>query len=195
MQFAVIAASQRPDSQSLKVARFLARCLTEKDPYHGVQIIDLAREALPQFEDDEPRQWPAIAARLAEADALVLVTPEWAGMASPALKNLLVLATSGEIADKPALAVGVSSGLGGAYPICELRMTASKNTHLLFLPDHLIVRNVETVLEGAEPADEADARLRMRIRHCLEVLETYTRALVPVRRALVEERARFPYGM
>ena len=37
------------------------------------------------------------------------MTPEWAGMVTPGLKNLLLFATSKEVGHKPALVVGVSS--------------------------------------------------------------------------------------
>ncbi len=195
MKFVVVAGSQRPGSQSLKVASFVARLLEHKDAYNQAVVLDLGALRLPRFEGDEEGDWPSMQIELAEASGVVLVTPEWAGMASPALKNLLFLATSGELSDKPALLIGVSSGLGGTYPIAELRMAAGKNTHVCMMPDHLIVRGVESVLNGEAPQSDADSRLRERTEHCANVLVEYAKAFVTLRAQLAPHRERFPYGM
>lgn len=195
MKFVVVAGSQRPGSQSLKVATFVARLLKQKDAYNQAVVLDLGTLRLPRYEGDDEGDWPGMQVELVEASGVVLVTPEWAGMASPALKNLLFLATGGELADKPALLIGVSSGLGGTYPIAELRMAAGKNTHVCMMPDHLVVRGVESVFNGEEPESDADSRLRERTRHCAEALVAYAKAFVTLRAELAPHRQRFPYGM
>mgnify|MGYP006207427435 CR=1 FL=1 len=138
----LVAGSSRVDSQSAKVAHYLAERLRARGAQ--CQVLDLGHAALPLWPSAEKvAAWPAMAAQLEEADALVLLSPEWNGMACPALKNFFLYAGRAELAHKPALLVGVSSGLGGAYPLSELRASSYKNCRLCYLPEHLIVRGVE----------------------------------------------------
>ena len=51
-----------------------------------------------------------------------------------------------QLGHKPALIVTVSSADGGAYPVAELRMSSYKNNRICYLPEHVILRNVERIL-------------------------------------------------
>ena len=42
------------------------------------------------------------------------------------------------MAHKPGLIVTVSAGLGGSYPVTELRISSHKNTRLCYIPDHVL---------------------------------------------------------
>lgn len=141
MKLTIISGSQRPQSQSLNVANVLKQLAHSK--FDDINIIDLHQLALPFWNEgvwndgDEWQQWKPIAQQLSQSDAFIFITPEWHGMATPALKNFLLLTTDEEIAHKPALLVSVSASINGVYPISELRMTGNKNNHVCFLPDHL----------------------------------------------------------
>ena len=67
--------------------------------------------------------------------------PEYGGMATPNSKTFLVF-NNGELFHKPGLIISVSSGTGGAYPISELRSSSYKNSHIMWIPEHIIIRNV-----------------------------------------------------
>ena len=82
--------------------------------------------------------------KLIKSQGFVLVVPEYGGMASPNSKNLFLLANNGEFFHKPGLIVSISSGLGGAYPISELRSSSYKNSHIMWIPENIIIRNVES---------------------------------------------------
>jgi NAD(P)H-dependent FMN reductase len=125
----------------------------------------------------------------------VLVSPEWGGMVTPAMKNFLLLCAGGQVAHKPALLMGVSASLGGTYPIAELRMASGKNTRLCFIPEHVIVRRVGEVLNGDEAASDEDAHLRARLDYALGLLAEYARALRAVRASAASTTERFRYGM
>ncbi|MDP2746669.1 MAG: hypothetical protein Q8O69_09075 [Pseudomonas sp.] len=99
------------------------------------------------------------------------------------IKNFFIYANKAELAHKPGLLVGVSSGAGGAYPISELRASSDKNCRLCYVPEHLIVRQVEKVLSSPEPASEAHQRLRGRIDYALDILGKYPNALQPCAKA------------
>lgn len=172
----LLAGSSRTDSQSAKVAHYLAGRLQTLGACP--EVLDLGATPLPLWPAAQPcLAWQRMAERLRAADALVVITPEWQGMASPALKNLFVYAGRTELAHKPALLVGVSAGQGGAYPLSELRASSYKNCRICFIPEQLIVRQVEQVLNDGQPVDQADEHIRTRADWTLQVLLEYAGAL------------------
>jgi NAD(P)H-dependent FMN reductase len=120
------------------------------------------------------------------------VTPEWNGMAPPALKSFFLALDSQEGWHKPCLIIGISATAGGSYPIAELRMSAYKNSRICFLPEHVIIRNVKQVLnDPTAAAGDYDSEIRQRLHFTLGQLIAYAGALGPVRQnAFVKD---FPY--
>ncbi|MFT5704603.1 MAG: azobenzene reductase [Shewanella sp.] len=192
MNLLIVSGSQRTQSQSAKVANYMSKAATD---FSDISHLELCRHELP-FWDGEPESklgkgnpWPLISQKVKRADALILITPEWGGMASPILKNFLLMCDNQDTAHKPALLVSVVSGISGAYPIAELRMNALKNNKLVALPDHLIIRNVAEVLN--EQTDETithdssinlrEADLKERIQYSLHMLYQYSEALCGIR--------------
>jgi NAD(P)H-dependent FMN reductase len=191
----VLSGSNRAGSQSLKVANHLRQRLTDLNLWEASDLIDLATSRLPLWpEQDRDQLWPAQQAILAKATALIVISPEWNGMACPALKNFFLYAGISELGHKPALLVGVSAGLGGAYPIAELRASSYKNCRLLYLPEHLIIRNVESMFNDQAPANEDDKRIRERADWALRLLSQYDVACREIRRTL-EQPPAFSTGM
>ncbi|MEO4046713.1 NAD(P)H-dependent oxidoreductase [Pseudomonas sp. CAU 1711] len=194
---ALIAGSSRTGSQSAKVARYLRQRLIELGLTSTEQssLLDLGERALPLWPADDKGPWAEYRQQLAAADALVVIAPEWNGMACPAVKNFFLYASKAELAHKPALLVGVSSGIGGAYPISELRASGYKNCRIAYLPEHLIVRQVEAVLNEGEASGEDDLRIRRRADYALDILGKYAEALKPVRAAIDLNNPAFTNGM
>lgn len=197
LNIALVAGSSRNNSQSGKVARAMRQRLIElgHTSQESSSVIDLGLAPLPLWPAEDTGPWNLYRQQLAAADALVIIAPEWNGMACPAIKNFFIYASKAELAHKPGLLVGVSSGIGGAYPIAELRASSYKNCRLCYLPEHLIVRQVEKVLNGPQAADEADERIRGRIDYALDVLVRYGHALQPVREAISFDNPAFANGM
>lgn len=193
-QIILVAGSSRVDSQSAKVAHYLAGRLRRREV--TCEVLDLGHEPLPLWPGAEPvTTWPGIAERLRQAEALVVLSPEWNGMACPALKNFFLYAGRAELAHKPALLVGVSSGGGGAYPLSELRAFSYKNCRICFIPEQLIVRQVEAVMNGEQTADADDLRIRQRADWALDVLLHYTEALRDMPRRIDWSEPQFGNGM
>ncbi|MBD9425960.1 NAD(P)H-dependent oxidoreductase [Pseudomonas sp. PDM15] len=190
----LIAGSSRADSQTAKVAHYLAARLQQNDVQ--TQVLDLGHSALPLWPaEDVQGHWPNMAEQLRRADALIVLSPEWNGMASPALKNFFLYAGRNELAHKPALLVGVSSGQGGVYPLSELRASSYKNCRVCFIPEQLIVRQVEAVLNGARAADADDQRIRARADWALDVLLEYAEALRGLPQRIDWSEPQFGNGM
>ncbi|WNV03326.1 NAD(P)H-dependent oxidoreductase [Candidatus Methylospira mobilis] len=202
MKFAIISGSHRPESQSGKVARYLAKRLKELDASFSSHVLDLGKTPLPLWDEsiwqgnsDLADQWKPISAELAASDAIIVISPEWAGMVPAALKNFMLYVCDGCVYHKPGLLVGVSSARNGAYPIAELRSSSYKNTHLQYISEHVIIRFVNDVLNLEDPESEEDALLRKRIDYSLNVLAEYGKALRLVRASGVLNHKEFPYGM
>ncbi len=197
LNIALIAGSSRNGSQSAKVARYLRQRLIELGLTNLEQshLIDLGERGLPLWPADDKGPWAEYQQQLAAADALVVIAPEWNGMACPAVKNFFLYASKTELAHKPALLVGVSSGIGGAYPISELRASGYKNCRIAYLPEHLIVRQVEAVMNPGEANGEDDLRIRNRADYALDILCKYAEALKPVRAAIDLNNPAFTNGM
>lgn len=197
LNVALVAGSSRRNSQSAKVAGFLRQRLIELGLTSTEQssLLDLGERPLPLWPADDSGPWRDYQQQLQAADAVVVIAPEWNGMAGPAIKNFFLFAGKAELAHKPGLLVGVSSGIGGAYPISELRASGYKNCRLCYLPEHLIVRHVEKVLNGSEVAGDDDQRLRDRIDYTLDIFGKYGEALKPVRAAIDINQTAFANGM
>lgn len=197
LDIVLVAGSSRPDSQSAKVAHFLRQRLISlgKTSAQSSQVIDLGRGPLPLWPAEDAGAWADYSARLKSADAVVVIAPEWNGMAGPAIKNFFIYASKAELAHKPALLVGVSSGIGGGSPIAELRSSSYKNCRVNYLPEHLIIRQVTKVLNDEQPASEEDSRIRARIDYALDILAQYGEALKPVRANIDLSDPAFTNGM
>jgi azobenzene reductase len=210
MNLLIISASQRTQSQSAKVAEYLA---DNSEQFSRTSHIELCKKRLPLWDgEDSSKQndesdWQAINTELQTMDAVILITPEWGGTASPLLKNLLMMAQAADIGHKPVLLVSVVNGISGAYPIAELRMNAFSNNKLVAIPDHLIIRNVEEILNtinaGNQPEDSTitrrDKSIRHRIGYSLHTLWHYSQAMKSLRETLqgnvYSNEHLYPYGM
>ena len=196
LNIALVAGSSRSNSQSGKVARFLRQRLIQLGHTDDAQsnVIDLGLAPLPLWPADNTGPWGLYSKQLAAADAVVIISPEWNGMACPALKNFFLYAGLSELGHKPALLVGVSAGLGGAYPITELRASSYKNSRILYLPEQLIIRNVESMFNSECPSNENDMRIRARADWALHILCQYNDALRTIRTA-IKHPPEFSTGM
>jgi NAD(P)H-dependent FMN reductase len=210
MNLLIISASQRTESQSAKVAEYLTNSSTQ---FSKVRHIELCKQRLPLWDGEESSKqndnsdWLAINSQLQTMDALILITPEWGGTASPLLKNLLMMADAADIGHKPVLLVSVVNGISGAYPIAELRMNAFSNNKLVAIPDHLIIRNVDEVLNTVNESthrDEdvitrRDKSIRHRIGYSLHTLLHYSQAMKSLRETLqvstYDNEHLYQYGM
>lgn len=94
MRIEIISGSPRPNSVTRRVALHLLKALHETTG-HETAIIDMNEWELPSMQsvfssvDNTPHQWKPLSQRIFAADAFILVSPEYNGSYSPALKNLL----------------------------------------------------------------------------------------------------------
>jgi NAD(P)H-dependent FMN reductase len=93
MNIEIISGSPRQASLSHRVAVFLHKLLSEKTK-HQVGLIDVRDNPLPMIQnvfvsaDAAPEPHKEVAQRMFAADAFIIVTPEYNGSYSSAMKNL-----------------------------------------------------------------------------------------------------------
>ena len=203
MKISIISGSHRNPSQSEKLARHVEKTLQQE---HGVEtwLYTLADNPLPLWDQslwENNPEWnqrlAPIREQLTASDGFVIISPEWHGQVPAGLKNFFLLFNRFELGHKPAMIVAVSSADGGSYPVAELRMSSYKNNRICYIPEHVIVRNVENVLnDNAEDNNqEADGYFRERIRWSLGILKAYAEAMKPMRESVQVHHDKFGNGM
>ena len=202
MKIAIISGSHRRNSQSMKVARHIEKTL-QSGICEETWLYSLEGNPLPLWDEgvwDGEQEWLEILTPLREqlssCDALVVITPEWHGQVPAGLKNFFLLFGKNELSHKPALIVSVSAGAGGAYPVAELRMSSYKNSRLCYIPEHVIIRDVESILnETGENDERSDSYIRERLEWSLNIRKHYAIALKDVRDSGVTLTEKFGNGM
>ncbi len=195
----VVCGSHRIGSETARIGRFIEKTLDESTWCETTWCLDLGGNPLPlwtpEAETEEAVQ--RVASQLQDSDGFVILSPEWHGMVPAGLKNFFLLYAGGVLAHKPALLVSVSAGMGGAYPIAELRMSSYKNSRICYLPEHLVVRNAAGVFheEAGKNDAEADRYLRRRLQYALGILREYALALRQVRASGAGDSTEFRAGM
>ncbi|WP_421318389.1 NAD(P)H-dependent oxidoreductase [Aeromonas veronii] len=191
MNIVIISGSHRRYSKSLETSLYIKKTIEDE---HDVTIFDLSELHIPLWnegfweETDEWLFWKDISSKLSNATAIILVTPEWGGMVPPALKNFLLLCGRDELGHKPGLIVSISASKGGTNPVHELRSTGYKNNHICFIPDHIIIRDLD---ESKSPQECLSLE---RLQHHLHMLFSYAISLKEIRKDLRIMSPEFKYG-
>lgn len=204
MKISIISGSHRNPSQSEKIGQYIKRLFqsdySDIDPF----LYTLADNPLPLWDQsvwESSEDWNKLLTPLKEqfssSDAFIIITPEWHGQVPAGLKNLFLLMSRFELGHKPAFIISVSSGTGGAYPVAELRMSSYKNNRLCYIPEQLIIRDVENVFnEKTEDNDQkSDQFYKERLNWCLGILIGYGKALKTMRSETQIHHDKFANGM
>jgi len=199
MKISVISASHRKNSQSKKISELINKDLLNLESDLDIFSLDLGDISLPLWNPDKKNgkgvwgeTWNSISDNLNKSDGFILIVPEYGGMATPASKNIFLLCDNGELSHKPGLIVSVSSGNGGAYPIAELRSSSYKNTHIMWIPENIIIRNVEEFNPGTH-GESVPEWLDNRIDYVLKLFLAYASNMKPLRQ--IVNRKDFGNGM
>lgn len=204
MKISIISGSHRNPSQSEKVARHVEKTLQAEHAGIETWLYTLADNPLPLWDqsvwENDPvwnERLEPIREQFSSSDGFVIVAPEWHGQVPAGLKNLFLLFNRFQLGHKPALIVTVSNSDGGAYPVAELRMSSYKNNRICYIPEHVIVRRVDEVLndDPAENDADADSYFRERISWTCGILLGYAEALKQMRENTKIFHDKFSNGM
>lgn len=198
MKVVIISGSNRAGSQSLRVAEFLKKRVETVSKMEA-EILDLHKVPFSISPDDnyfgkKDAAFSHISDTLESADAFIIISPEWAGAASPMLRALLIFIGK-PVSYKPALLVGVSISRGGAYPIMELKSAGNKNNFMTFLPEHLIFREVGGMFTSDAPVSQEEKYMWERSDYAIGILQAFAGALQGIRASGVINLEKYPFGM
>lgn len=160
----IIVGSTRPGRTSDRVAKWVAA--EAKNSFDDVEIVDLKEYTLPFFDelmspqfnpDREPtpevKKWLD---KVGEADAYILVTPEYNRSTSAVLKNALDHLDF-QFTNKPVLLVGHGSN-GGAQAITDLRAIVPA-VKAVSIPTAVYFPGIIAMTNGIDEAGELSADL------------------------------------
>ena len=94
MKITIVAGSPRLESVTVRVAYFLEKLFKEKYPQHEFTLLELRKHQIPLIQkvwtkpEDVPAEFKDLANAITHTDAFVLLTPEYNGSMSSALRNL-----------------------------------------------------------------------------------------------------------
>tara|TARA_B100000242_G_scaffold264484_1_gene212043 strand:- start:30 stop:629 length:600 start_codon:yes stop_codon:yes gene_type:complete len=155
MKLSIISTSHQKNSESKRVADILKKYIYDIDKTIEFYILDMFKSEIPLWTSEKSQNaqfwensYKKISKELDTSDGFLMVVPEYGGMSAPNSKNFFLLFNNGELFHKPGLIVSISSGNGGAYPISELRSSSYKNSHIMWIPENIIIRNVEQFSPG-----------------------------------------------
>jgi NAD(P)H-dependent FMN reductase len=198
MKITIINGSTRAGSNSIKISEYIKTQLEQKNADVGnvsTEVLDLSKTVLPVYDDSEPEYLKPTLEKiqnvLEESDGFVFVSPEWDGMFSVGILNLLHYIDK-ELADKPVFLVSVSSGRGGRYPLLQARGMGYKNKRFVIVPESFFVDFVEKNFVDGKFVDPVAAE---RMDYDINVFLEYAKALKQLRASGVIDYQKFPNGI
>ncbi|GGK74005.1 NADPH-dependent FMN reductase [Rufibacter glacialis] len=160
MKLVVVSGSARPQRQSHQVALEVGKRLEEKG--HTVHLLDVRELNFPLLEaifDKTPtpsEKMKETSAAIAQSEGLLLVSPEYNGSYSGALKNTLDYFYK-EYSHKPFGIVGVSSGMLGGINAAKSLQQYALALKGIVLPNVLLTPKVQTLFQEGQLIDTAYA--------------------------------------
>lgn len=198
MKLGIVIGSHRRSSNSRSVGDLLEEMSADLGAFTSHFVLDLGAHPLQLWTEDVydetsviARSFAPISQHLEGCDAFVVITPEWSGMATPAIRNFLLMCQRYELSHRPTLLVSVSSGYPKSAPLNELRGSGYKNTRMLYIPENLVIGDVASFLNGTSTHY---ATTVARCRYALSLLGEYARSLSHFDRNIINH-AEFPFGM
>ena len=199
MKLSIISTSHRKNSESKRVADSLKKYIYDIDKMIECFILDMFESEIPLWTTEKKQnakfwdnRYNKISKELDTSDGFLMVVPEYGGMSAPNSKNFFLLFNNGELFHKPGLIVSISSGNGGAYPISELRSSSYKNSHIMWIPENIIIRNVNQFSPGKH-GELIPSWMDNRIEYSLNLLIKYSEYLKPIQKCV--NRKDFANGM
>ena len=199
MKISIISTSHRKNSQSKRISNIFKNIILEI--YHSAECfnLDMFDSKIPAWTSDKKenvnfweKEFKKISFELSSSDGFIFIVPEYGGMATPNSKNFFLVFNNGELFHKPGLIVSISSGNGGAYPISELRSSSYKNSHIMWIPENIIIRNVEQFSPGKH-GELIPPWIDDRIKYSCDLLLKYSEYLKPIQKYI--NRKDFSNGM
>jgi NAD(P)H-dependent FMN reductase len=146
-------------------------------------------------QSDSAKAMKAEYQKMADSDGIIVVTPEWGGAASPILRQFILMSEKESFSHKPVVVFGVSAThTGGIRPLEDIKHTF-KNSRGVFLPEPIVINDVNNFLIGEERSEKREEYITKRTDYALNLLVEYSKALKQVRESGVIDHETYPHGM
>ncbi len=199
MKISLISTSHREKSQSNRISKILEEVILKINNKIICYNLNMYNSKIPLWTSNKrensefwEKNFEKISNELKNSDGFIMIVPEYGGMATPNSKNFFLVFNNGELFHKPGLIVSISSGNGGAYPISELRASSYKNSHIMWIPENIIIRNVEQFLPGNH-GKLIPSWIDDRIKYSCDLLIKYAEYIKPIQKFI--NRKDFSNGM
>ena len=193
MKISLISTSHRKKSQSQRISNILKEIILRNHNRIDCYSLDMHESEIPLWTSNRKenlkfweKDFKNISNELENSDGFIIIVPEYGGMATPNSKNFFLVFNNGELFHKPGLLVSISSGNGGAYPISELRSSSYKNSHIMWIPENIIIRNVEQFSPGNH-GELIPEWIDNRINYACNLLINYSECLKPIQQKINRE--------
>ncbi len=176
IKIAIVAGSNRAGASSTKLCRYMAEVLA-KQHAASVEVLELHQLVLPLYSPDDETEHEAVGLlrrAVADADGIVLATPEYHGSMSGVLKNALDYLGADEFRDKAVLAVSSSGGAVGVSSLQHIQ-TVVRNLHGINSPEWISIGGEQRAF--GEDGAPANAKMKERIERVLAYFAGMTRML------------------
>jgi NAD(P)H-dependent FMN reductase len=161
MKIALIAGGNRAEATSTKLVLYMEKLIREQG--HETAVVDLHKQKLPIYSPDDYETHENVSKlrrTVADADAVVLASPEYHGSISGALKNALDYLGFDHFDGKAVLSVSSAGGPIGVSSLQHLQ-TIVRNVHGINCPEWISIGGSQREFTpGGEPAAE-DVRQRV----------------------------------
>jgi azobenzene reductase len=165
MKIAIVAGCNRRNSSSTRMAKFVGERL--KAGGHSVDLWDLHTDPVPFYDPDEETEADTVvrlARTVAEADAIVLSTPEYHGSLSGVLKNALDYLGSDHFDGKMVLCISSAGGAVGVSSLQHMQVIV-RNLHGISCPEWISIGGDQRRFD--EQGEPVHAPVRARVERVL----------------------------
>jgi len=149
VKLVVVSGSTRNRSTSKKVAQSVLQLAEQTKSFDQVHLLDFAKMTLPIWDkalknelDDWQEEWQVTAELMRDADAIVIISPEWE---EESLDNFYAFCQHDNLPLLPSAILRVGSNCRGAYSSTDLWMANFRQNCTCLILEHFIVATIESV--------------------------------------------------
>ncbi|SDX18726.1 NADPH-dependent FMN reductase [Paenibacillus sp. CF384] len=160
MRITIIAGSNRPESTSTKLSRYIGKFIESEG--HEVTVYDLYKQPLPFYgtHEDSNANLAALRESVLHSDAVVLSTPEYHGSISGVLKNALDFLGGDHFDSKAVLSICSAGGAVGVSSLTQLQAMV-RNMHGINCPEWISIGGAARQFEADGTPSSVDVVTRV----------------------------------
>ncbi len=184
MNIVIISGSQRKNSSANAVAKAVTARAAASSDVANCRLVNLSKLSIPLWDEDLCKEidhwlddWYETHQLLANADAVIVVSPEWEEVT---LKNFFALCERSELTSLPGLVVRIASTCRGAFSAQELRLSNFVFNRLCLVLDHIVVATTDEVVKCKQDDYKLDGLSAERLDYGFKLLRCFANGDTPI---------------